>query len=625
MSKRKEKPDTVKDELHHEYGIVRNSFYILGKIRKYRKSLLAVMLFGALASAVMNFLWSVIGKYVIDLVERQAKSPGQSVKPLLALLGITALVELAARTVSTVCDSKMWPAFIYVRMKVIQERIAKALSMNYETLEDPKMLDRKQKAEEATGGNDEGVEGMMHSIYSLLQRVFIIAATAALMSTLSMGLVLVIVVFGLLQYLSFSHYVKLDKKETWDKLAPYWRKEYYLSQTTQDFSYAKDIRLFGMKGWLMDRFSGVLDFKYRRMVASRNFWLRNSIFSCVFMLLQNIIVYGSLICSVLYKDVTIGNFTLYIGAAASLSSALNGLLNDMGMYRRRSMEVDDFRSFMDIKEEEEDTIPIPRSDKYTFVFDRVSFKYPGQENYAIKDLSLTLEAGKRLAVVGLNGAGKTTFIKLLLRLYDVTEGAILLNGTDIRRFERKEYYSLFAPVFQNVEIFAFPMAENVSMKAPADTDCDEAERRLREAGMGDKLDSLSHGVHTELLKVIHDDGVDLSGGEKQKLALARALYKNSPVVVLDEPTAALDALAEYKLYKDFDKITEGRTAVYISHRLSSTRFCDSIAMFKDGGIIEYGTHEELLKKGGAYAEMFEVQAQYYKDGNGAEPEVAENV
>ena len=226
-------------------------------------------------------------------------------------------------------------------------------------------------------------------------------------------------------------------------------------------------------------------------------------------------------------------------------------------------------------------------------------------------MNFTLHAGEKLAVVGLNGAGKSTFIKLLLRLYDVTEGCILMNGTDIRKFDRKDYYELFAPAFQDVMVFAFPVAENVSMKEPFNTDKAEAEKMLRLAGLGDKLDKLEKGVDTELLKVLYDDGVDLSGGEKQKLALARALYKKSKIIVLDEPTAALDALAEFRLYQSFNELVGDRTAVYISHRLSSTRFCDRVAMFKDGEMVEIGTHDSLMEADGAYADMFRVQAQYY--------------
>jgi ABC-type multidrug transport system fused ATPase/permease subunit len=190
-----------------------------------------------------------------------------------------------------------------------------------------------------------------------------------------------------------------------------------------------------------------------------------------------------------------------------------------------------------------------------------------------------------------------------------------MNGIDIQRFNREAYYSRFAPLFQEVRLFAFTMAENVSMKTEKDTDKKKAERNLADAGLGEKVQSLAAGVDTQLLKVIYDDGIDLSGGEKQKLALARALYKDAPVVILDEPTSALDALAESKLYHDFDKLIGGKTAIYISHRLSSTQFCNNVALFKDGQVVEYGTHKSLLKEDGEYAKLFKVQAQYYVEEN----------
>jgi len=279
---------------------------------------------------------------------------------------------------------------------------------------------------------------------------------------------------------------------------------------------------------------------------------------------------------------------------------------------------DDYRTFMDLKEEEaEDYLDISvLGDTYSFEFKNVSFRYDGAKRDTISNLNLSFPAGQKLAIVGLNGAGKTTFIKLLLRLYDVTQGDILVNGISIYRFRREEYFRLFAPVFQDVVLFAFPLSQNVSMDMPEDTDKEKAENCLVAAGLSEKLKSLEKGIDTEILKILHDDGVDLSGGEKQKLALARALYKDAPVIVLDEPTAALDALAEYELYRNFDKIIGGKSAIYISHRLSSTRFCDKIAMFSEGRIVEYGSHEELLKKGGEYATLFGVQAQYYEEKGG---------
>ena len=235
-------------------------------------------------------------------------------------------------------------------------------------------------------------------------------------------------------------------------------------------------------------------------------------------------------------------------------------------------------------------------------------------------MNLKIRRGEKLAVVGLNGAGKTTMIKLLLRLYDPSEGYITLNGTDIRKFRREEYYRLFAPVFQDVEIFAFLMSENITMKKTGELDLEKAGQAAREAGLEERLASLVKGIETPLTKIVEDDGVDLSGGEKQKLALAKALYKGAKIVVLDEPTSALDAIAEQALYERFDEMIGNKSAVYISHRLASTRFCDRIAMFEDGWLVECDSHEKLMALNGKYANMFNVQAQYYRE----HPENSEN-
>lgn len=605
--------------LHTEYGIISNSLYVLKKIKQYCPFLILLMLIGVMTNSLMRYLWSFIGKFVIDIIEAQAKTPDKDIMPLVYLLIITVIVELVSMGLNTFTDNKRWYSFLYVRMQTITERVAKALSMNYQSLEKPDILNMHQKACEATGGDMQGVQGLMHSVYDFGVSIVVLTVTFSTVAILDWRLILILGFVSVAQFLFFRYTVKKDKKEVWDRLAPTWRKIHYMERATQDFDYAKDIRLFGMQNWLADKQHGILMERQERMIRSKNLWIYNSVFAHGMSFISNAAVYGILIYCVVGTNMSIGDFTMYLGLAGTFSATLTGFLNSLGQFKQRSLQVDDFRSFMDLKTEEaEKGLPVPKTDSYVFEFRNVSFKYDGAEKYALKNLSLTLEAGKKLAVVGLNGAGKTTFIKLLLRLYDVTDGEILLNGTDIRRFDREEYYKLFAPVFQNVEIFAFPMSENISMDTPEATDKTLAEECAAKAGMEEKLSALENGINTELLKVLHDDGVDLSGGEKQKLALARALYKNSPVIVLDEPTAALDALAEYRLYKSFDEIIDGKTAVYISHRLSSTRFCDSIAMFKNGEMVEYGTHEELLGKNGAYAEMFEIQAQYYKEGKGNE-------
>lgn len=610
---KRNKKDENTDELHKEYGVISNCRYILGKFVKYRKSLILFIITGSIAAASMTYLWSFIGKLVIDMIEQQASSPDKDIKPLLYLTLITSAAELLFMWLNTVSSMKMSVGFTYVRLMIIKERIAKTLGMEYEALETPEMLDRLQKAKRATAGDWQGIQGMMTYMQVMGVQIISVTIAVAIMTTFNPWIIFIIVVLSFAQFLFFDYIRKKDKKEMWDAMMPHWRKLEYMENVTTDFSYAKDIRLFGMQKYLAKKQIDVYDEELRHWIKSRQYWIYNTIFAHGISLLRQLIIIGWLVYSVVFNGLSIGNFTLYTASAAAFSNAINEILQALSALRERSAHTDDYRSFMDIPsaDDKAQTIPIPPADKYTFEFKNVSFKYRGQEKYALKNVNLTLHAGEKLAVVGLNGAGKSTFIKLLLRLYDVTEGCILMNGTDIRKFDRKEYYELFAPAFQDVMVFAFPVAENVSMKEPFNTDKAEAEKMLRLAGLGDKLDKLEKGVDTELLKVLYDDGVDLSGGEKQKLALARALYKKSKIIVLDEPTAALDALAEFRLYQSFNELVGDRTAVYISHRLSSTRFCDRVAMFKDGEMVEIGTHDSLMEADGAYADMFRVQAQYY--------------
>lgn len=615
LFRKKKQEYKEKDEFHIEFGFLSNTKYILSMMNRYKKGLVFIMLLFAFGTAANSYMWSIISKLGIDLVQAQTNSGITDTKPLIKLILITVSILAAISVMNTVCGNKLWYNYIYVRMRLCQVRIEKTLTMNYEALEDPKMLDRMFNANNATGGNNNGVEGMMHNLEKIFISLISFVMASAIISTLNIFLVIFVAALSIFQFYFFDKAIKKDKRFTWDEMAPISRRINYMYQIGTDFSYAKDIRIFGMKKWLSKKLSIFYKLKQEKLVESSNMWIRYDAFEKTTGMLRNLVLYGYLAYCVLYRDLTIGNFTLYLTSAFTLSDTVLNFFKNLGGYKQTSAQTDDFRSFLAIpdRDAEKDIIPLPDSDnfEFEFEFENVSFQYPGQTDYALENLNLVIKAGQKIAVVGLNGAGKTTMIKLLLRLYDPMEGRILLNGIDIQCFDRVEYYRLFSPVFQNVELFAFPMAENVSMKPPCETDTQKAEDKLILAGMEEKINSLENGVHTELLKVLHEDGIDLSGGEKQKLALARSLYKDAPVIVLDEPTAALDALAEYKLYRDFDELIGGKTAVYISHRLSSTRFCDRIAMFAKGKMVESGTHEELLTKGGAYAQMFNVQAQYY--------------
>ncbi len=318
----------------------------------------------------------------------------------------------------------------------------------------------------------------------------------------------------------------------------------------------------------------------------------------------------------------VGSVTQYVGAITALAKGVSDLMKIAGEIKNNGEFLRTSFEFLDLPDRmyQGSLTTEKRADRqYEVEFKDVSFKYPGSEDYALRHVSMKFKVGERLAVVGRNGSGKTTFIKLLCRLYDPTEGQILLNGIDICKYKYEDYLQVFAVVFQDFQLLAFPLGQNVA--ASQDYDRKRAEKCLRMAGFGERLDSMPEGLDTCLYREFDEKGVEVSGGEAQKIALARALYKDAPFIVLDEPTAALDPIAEYEVYSHFDELVSDKTAIYISHRLSSCRFCDEIAVFDHGQVVQQGSHDSLLAdENGQYAKLWHAQAQYYEKHKDGEPE-----
>ncbi|MBQ8813135.1 MAG: ABC transporter ATP-binding protein [Lachnospiraceae bacterium] len=311
----------------------------------------------------------------------------------------------------------------------------------------------------------------------------------------------------------------------------------------------------------------------------------------------------------------IGSVTQYVGAVTALSGSVSTLIRCIGMLKENVPFMRTTYEFMDIPNSmyQGSLTTEKRSDRqYEVEFQDVSFKYPGSDVWALRHVNMKFKVGRRLAIVGENGSGKTTFIKLLCRLYDPQEGQILLNGIDIRKYRYDDYMNIFSVVFQDFQLICQPLGANVA--GSAEYDRERVHKALTDAGFGDRLANMEEGLDTMLYKQLNDDGVDVSGGEAQKIAIARALYKDAPFIILDEPTAALDPIAEAEIYSKFNDIAGDKTAIYISHRLSSCKFCDEIAVFHEGGVIQYGTHSELVAdENGKYYELWTAQAQYYTE------------
>lgn len=310
--------------------------------------------------------------------------------------------------------------------------------------------------------------------------------------------------------------------------------------------------------------------------------------------------------------ISIGGVVTYAASILLFTESMGRLVYQLSWLKGNAGLAEDYINYMELPQRKhEGTIPVEkrRDDRFTVEFDHVSFRYPGSEVYVIRDLNLKFEIGEKMAIVGRNGSGKTTFIKLLCRLYDVTEGCIKVNGIDIRKYDYAQYCDLFAVVFQDFQVFAFPLGENVA--AGAEVEEQRAVDALERAGVGERYHTLPHGLDTSVGKDFEENGVTFSGGEKQKIAIARAIYKNAPFVIMDEPTAALDPESECEVYAGFDKMVGKKTAIYISHRLASCRFCQDILVFDQGKVVQRGRHEELEHQEGLYRELWDAQAQYY--------------
>jgi len=325
------------------------------------------------------------------------------------------------------------------------------------------------------------------------------------------------------------------------------------------------------------------------------------------------IVYIFVTVKAVLGNFAVGSIVQYVGGITRFHAGFTTLMSCLAEILENAAALQLYFDFLDKPDKiYHGTIPVEKrcDNEYEIEFRNVSFIYPGTERYALKDLDLKLRIGQRLAVVGMNGSGKTTMIKLLCRLYDPTEGAILLNGIDIRKYDYEEYLGIFSVVFQDFKLFAFPLVQNVA--AEVEYDAAKVAECLAKAGVADRVESMPRGLYTPLYKDFDDDGVEISGGEAQKIAIARALYKAAPFIVLDEPTAALDPVAEFEVYSKLNDIVGDRTAIFISHRLSSCRFCNDIAVFHEGRLIQRGGHETLVSDAdGKYYELWNAQAQYY--------------
>ena len=493
-----------------------------------------------------------------------------------------------------------------------------SMELDFQLTEDKEALDQVEKARTGMDWYSGGAYGIAEQIFGFASNVLRVFGLVTIISLNAPLLLLVILAYVIIMGFVSAKNNKIGF-EVYKKLAKINRLFGYFGWNIVDFRYGKDIRLYDARKMMVDCWD-------RNSDASNAQWKWQAETGMKYYLIGNIANIIRMMGSYLYvgflaiKGVfSLGVLVQMIQAADELNNTLGGLVSNTQEILKRCNYAYEFVLFMEYPEALEKGEKAVDNEIREIEFRNVSFKYPGTDKMILDNISIKIGAGEHLSIVGLNGAGKTTFIKLLCRLYDPTSGEILVNGVNIKEYDYNQYMALFAPVFQDFRLFAFPIEENITLVDEDDKEYytgDEAERIekiIEMVNLAQMMEKLEKGKKTTLFKYFEENGIEPSGGEQQKIAIARALYKSSPVVILDEPTAALDPIAEYEIYKQFHTLVGDKTAFYISHRLSSCRFCDTIAVFSEGKIAEYGNHDTLIKMaGGIYAKMFEAQAQYYR-------------
>ena len=601
------------------YHILQNIGYTISFYKKEMPIFLWMCLFEILLGSMIPYLEIYLPKFVVELVTNRYTME-QAIRSML----IFGLFFVIVEAVKGGCEQGKYFLYNGKRNDVAAMLFLKSLRIPFSDTEEGEANNLYWKALHSVDSGDySAMYRFSYDTVNILINLICFFLYSTVLGYLNLWIMILLLALSLLQYALCISQVRYMERYR-DRYAQFYKKRSYLHSVMGKEEAAKDIRIFPMKQWLNYHNDVLISLKRgidkEKMTKEKIYWQAGSLLA----LGRDLFAYIYLIRQAQAGIIDAGEFVLYFGAITGFAVFVNSIMTSFASLQEGNISLNHLRSYLEL--EEEDVHSGSHSIRelqmsVSFTFRNVSFRYPSKEEGAegaaedsgqwiFRHLNLTIHGGEKIAIVGTNGAGKTTLVKLLCGLYEPQEGEILIKGIPIREFPKGELYKLYAAVFQEPFIMPFTLGENLALSKNYDKEgCISA---LEEAGLKELFLKRGYTLDTYFGKDMGEDGIELSGGQKQRFLLARALYKDAPVLILDEPTAALDPIAESEIYDEYAKLSKDKTAIFISHRLASTRFSDRILLIGNQGILEEGTHEELLQKNGVYAEMFEVQKSYYE-------------
>ena len=593
-----------------------NMAFMFRRTWTYAKSKYFLMILDSVKSTVQPFVLLIIPKYILDELASERR-----VDVTLRYIAYYAAAVVGFNLISLIISRFGSDQSMKIDHRVAMDQNTKWLHMDYDKFENGRVRDlvaRSVSAAEPRDFAENTVLGFISNLIRLGGYTYIIMSLHPIM-------ILFILTVIAANTLIAKRSAKLGYEYT-TAMTRLSRRFNYIFRTMVDFKVGKDVRINGADSWLKSKYEKESEEYIKDHRAQQRKLLGINTLSDIIGVIQTVVMYGYCGYLAISGGITVGSFTVFLSALTAFTGTFNEFVKRFPALGLLSKYIDDYREFLRCAEHEgkeletSDISALPEKCDIEFV--NVSFRYPDTDRYVLKNINIKIKAGERLSIVGYNGAGKSTFIKLLCRFYKPTEGKILLGGVDISTFTLPEYRRRLAVVFQDYQLFYMSVRNNIVLNLEEDPE--RVRKALAESGILEKIEGLENGIDTSYGRILYYHSRDFSGGETQKIACARAYYRDSPIVILDEPTSALDPVAETQLYERFNEIIGDKTAVYISHRLASVKFCDSIAVFADGELVERGTHAELMEKNGIYADMFTKQAHYYVE-NGTDEETSEEI